>query len=130
MRAEVLDYISGLSLGSFALSQELPWEESGTTLYTKNLKRIYVSVTEYASEPLIRALNGLHINNETTSVSIFFSTDAKQIPANYDDLVSDLRLARDITSFEGVTRREANVATTIQNDMLITEITISLTKTI
>ena len=128
MRTEILDYINTLNLGSFLISQELPWEESGTALYLKNLKKIYVDAPQYQNETLIAALNGLNINNETSVVRILFACDAKQTPANYDTLVTDLKSAKDITTIEGVRSRQCDVSTDIENDALVTTLEIRFTK--
>lgn len=128
MRTEILDYINTLNLGSFLVSQELPWEESGQALFLKNLKKIYVDVTQYQNETLITALNGLNINNETSIVRILFACDAKQTPANYDTLVTDLKSAKDITTIEGVRSRQCDVSTDIENDSLVTTLEIRFTK--
>jgi hypothetical protein len=128
MRTEILDYISTLNLGSFLVSQELPWEESGQALFLKNLKKIYVDATQYQNESLITALNGLNINNETSIVRILFACDAKQTPANYDTLVTDLKSAKDITTIEGVRSRQCDVSTDIENDSLVTTLEIRFTK--
>jgi hypothetical protein len=128
MRTEILDYISTLNLGSFLVSQELPWEESGQALFLKNLKKIYVDATQYQNESLITALNGLNINNETSIVRILFACDAKQTPANYDTLVTDLKSAKDITTIEGVRSRQCDVSTDIENDALVTTLEIRFTK--
>jgi len=128
MRTEILDYISTLNLGSFIVSQELPWEESGQALFLKNLKKIYVDATQYQNESLITALNGLNINNETSIVRILFACDAKQTPANYDTLVTDLKSAKDITTIDGVRTRQCDVTTDIENDSLVTTLEIRFTK--
>lgn len=128
MRAEVIDYIGGLNLGGFILSQELPWEESGTPLFLKNLKKIYVDVVSYDTEPLIQTFSGLNINNETSTVRIYFSCDAKQLPANYDDVVTELKTVKDLTALEGFQTRQANVSTDIANDVLSTTVEVIFTK--
>ena len=128
MRTEILDYISTLNLGSFLVSQELPWEESGQALFLKNLKKIYVDAAQYQNETLIRALNGLNINNETSIVRILFACDAKQTPANYDTLVNDLKSAKDITTIDGIRSRQCDVTTDIENDALVTTLEIRFTK--
>lgn len=128
MRTEVIDYISTLNLGGFILSQELPWEESGTALYLKNLKKIYVDVTRYDNEPIVQTLSGFTINNETSTVRIYFSCDAKQLPPNYDDIVSDLKSAKDITTIEGLQNRQVSVSTDLANDVLSTTVEIRFIK--
>lgn len=128
MRTELIDYINTLALGSFTLSQELPWEESGTALFLKNPKKIYVNVEQYENEPFIQTLSAVNINNETAVVDIIFSCDAKQLPANYSDLVADIKAGKDITTVLGVNRRQVNVETEIVNDLLVTTVGIRFTK--
>lgn len=128
MRQEIIDYINTLALGGFLLTTEYPFEESGTPLYLKNLKKIYVGVKERSDEPLIAALNGLTINTDLSIIRIYFSCDAKQLPSNYEALVDDLVLAKDITSIDGIYRRQSVVTTNIQSDILVTEIEVRFTK--
>ena len=128
MRAELLDYIGTLNLGGFILSQELPWEESETPLYLKNLKKIYVSVTEFQTEPLIQTLNGGNVNNEISIVRIYFSCDAKQLPANYDDVVADIREGKNVVTDDGFTNRQCDVTTDLTNDVLTTTMEFRFTK--
>lgn len=127
MRAEVLDYIGTLALGGFILSQELPWEESGTALYVKNLKKIYVDVVAYETQPLIRTFSS-YINNETSTVRIYFSCDAKQLPPNYEDVIADLKTVKDLTALDGFQSRQVNVVTDINNDILSTTVEVTFTK--
>ena len=130
MRQEVLDYIQSLDLGSYTVSNELPWEESGTTLYTKNLKKIYVDIDQFEVDPLIVTFSGLNINNEVTVIRIFFANDAKNIPPTYSDVVQGLKSAKDIEVAQGFNRREALVSTTIEADRLVTEVELRFTKLI
>ena len=127
MRSLLVDYFNSLNLGSFLLTQELPWSESGTPLYLKNPKRIYVDVTQFASEPLTVGLNGQHISQEVATVRVYFSADAKQLPADYEQVVSDLKLGRDI-QIDGVFRRECEVSTDYENDMILTTLEFRFTK--
>jgi hypothetical protein len=127
MRTEVIDYISSIGLGGFFLTQELPWDSDGNPLYLKNPKKIYVGVTEYSTDPLIQTLDSLTINNETTSVGIFFACDAKQLPSNYDALVSDLRAVRNI-AIDGVQTRTVEITTEFEADLLVTQLEVRFTK--
>lgn len=127
MRADVLDYIGGLNLGSFILSQELPWEESGSALYLKNLKKIYVDAVAYETQPLIKTFNS-YINNEISTVRIYFSCDAKQLPASYDDVVAELKTVKDVDPTGGYQSRQATVSTELANDILSTTVEITFTK--
>jgi hypothetical protein len=126
MRQEVIDYINTLSLGGFLLSAEIPWEQDGVVLYLKNLKKIYVGLTEKTEEAVVRTLDALQITSKVSIISIFFACDAKQIPSNYEVLVDDLLAGKNI-ALDGVVRRESDVSTTVQSDTLITEIQIRFT---
>lgn len=122
MRQAIYDYIDDLSLGTFALTNELPWDSAGTPLYLKNPKRIYVNVDQITEEPLYSGLNGLTINSEITTVTVYFTCDAKQLPTNYETLVSAIRGAKNTTDITGVNRRECDVTTSFETDFIVTEI--------
>lgn len=128
MRQEVLDYIKRLNLGSYTVSEEVPRVESSTPLYLKNPKRIYVDVNQYSENPLISTLSGLDIHTYTTSVTVYFSNDAKLLPNNYDSLVGQLIFAKDLNQNEGYNSREAVVTTSIENDLLVTQIELTYTR--
>ena len=128
MRTAVIDYVQGLNLGTFTVSTELPYTESGQALYVKNPKRIYVDEEQIVSEPLVQALDGLSVVNEESTVTIYFSVDSKLVPANYDSVVTALKGAKNITTIDGVFRRELDVSTGYDGDLLITELAIRFNK--
>ena len=122
MRQELVDYIGTQNLGGFILSQELPYSSSGTPLYIKNAKRIYVDRTQFSNEPLITTLDGVQVDSEIASVRVYFASDAKQLPPNYDTVVTSLRAGKDTATITGVTRRDCIISTTFEEDLLITEL--------
>ena len=128
MRTEVLNYLQTQNLGGLGLSKDLPFDDSGVPLYTKNAKRIYVDREQKTSEPVVQTLGGVNINNEATSVTISFATDAKTPLSTYDTVVSTIKQGKDITTVDGVHTRNATVETEYLNDLLITQITITLTR--
>lgn len=128
MRQEIIDYCQSLALGGFAVSTELPFSDSGVALYLKNVKSIYVDVPQYETQAIIRTLDSISISDLVTTVRLYFSADAKSLPANYDDLVSDLRSAKDITTITGYNRREVDVETDYTQDALVTQFTFRFTK--
>jgi hypothetical protein len=130
MRQQVLDYIKTLNLSGFKVSNELPFDAGGSPLYLKNPKTIYVNFAQTTAEPFITTLNGLNISNETTTVSVFFSTDAKLVPSNYDALVQQLKGAKNITTVGGVNRREVDVSTDYEGDLVVSEIDLRYIKLI
>lgn len=121
MRQAIYDHIDSLTLGSFNLSSELPWSTGGTALYLKNIKRIYVDVDQITEDLSIATLNGCIINDETTTVRVFFACDAKQLPSNYETIVSGIRGAKNSTDITGVSRRECDVSTSFEEDIVVTE---------
>jgi len=128
MRTDVISYIQGLNLGTYIASNELPFNESGVPLYIKNLKKVYVNVDQFTFDPILYTLNGVNIIEETTVVTIFFANDAKSIPPNYDDVVSQLKAAKDILPTAGYNRRQASVQTSYDTDKLVTEIELRFIK--
>jgi hypothetical protein len=130
MRTEVLEYLQQQNLGTYIVSTELPWSESGVPLYTKNLKKIYVDVDQYITDPVITTLSGLNISLETKAVRVYLANDAKSIPPNYDEVVAVIKGAKDINDTEGYNRREADVTTSFDADRLVTEIELRYIKLI
>lgn len=128
MREDILNYIKTLSLGSFTVSDELPREEAGLMMYIKNPKRIYVEREQYSEEPLIQTLDGLDIHSEATTVSIYFTADAKTIPANYETLIQSLRLGKNVNTTAGYNNRVVEVQSDYINDLLVTQIDYTFSK--
>lgn len=130
MRDTILTYLGNLTLTNFSVSQELPWTASGEPLYLKNMKKIYVDRPQTAQEPLIETLDDRGLVNETTTVTVYVSTDAKTQPTDYDTMVSEVRSARleDLTT--GWRQRVTDVETSFEDDRLVTEFTFNFTKLI
>lgn len=128
MRQEVLDYIQGRNLGSFIATSELPWDENGVPLYIKNPKKIYVGREDTSTDVFLQALNGLNINTETTTVSMIFSTDAKTVNPGYDDLITELKSAKNLTTVNGIFSRNVAVSTEFEGDLQVTTIDLTFTK--
>ncbi len=120
MRELVQDYIRGLSLGSFTLVNDLPYDDAGIPLYIKNVKRIYVEPLQVETTPVIQTLGGFSLSNETNIIRVYFTADAKQVTANYDAVVSLLKAAKDITTIVGAYTRECDVTTEFVSDLVVT----------
>ena len=128
MRTEILDYLKGLKLKNFNISDELPFSNSGTAMYLKNLKRIYVDIEQVTGEPFILLFGDYNVDSEVHSVRLYFSTDEKQLPSDYSQMMSDIRLAKNITTTEKYFRKEVTSSTTFENDLMITELEFRFTK--
>ena len=97
-------------------------------LYLKNPKQLYVDLDQITEEPIVQTLGGFSLNNEATTVSLYFTADAKQLPANYQSMVNSLRLGKDIVPAQGYTNRTVNVQTEYEEDMLLTRIDYTFSK--
>jgi len=128
MREDLINYVKSLSLGSFTVSEELPRDESGLALYLKNPKKLYVDEDQVSQQPIIQTLSGFNIHDESTTVSLYFTADAKTLPANYSSLVNSLKLGRNIQPTVGYTNRTVEVQTEFDADMLVTRIDYTFSK--
>jgi hypothetical protein len=128
MREQVLDYIKGINLGAYNLSDDIPREENGTALFVKNPKRIYVSSEDFTETPLLNTFSGFNLHTYSILLTVVFSSDAKKLPQNYASLVALLLSAKDINTTEGFNSREASVSTVTENDLLVTQIEYSFTE--
>ena len=130
MRDTILTYLEGQTFDNFGYSTELPWNASGEPLYLKNMKKIYVDRPQTAQEPLLETLDDNSVVNETTTVVAYVCTDAKNLPTDYDTMVSTLKSARLEDSTTGWRQRLTEVETEIEDDRLVTQFTFNFTKLI
>lgn len=128
MRDQIIEHLNGQNLGEFILSRELPWSSSGTPLYVKNAKKIYVDLEETSNDPLFATLDGLTFTNTVSIVRLYFSNDAKILPAGYQDAVAILKAAKDTDLITGALRRECLISTEFIEDQLITTVEYRFTK--
>lgn len=129
MRQAIIDGISALSLGTFAVSSELPWSASGQPLYEKNFKVFYTSQPESVESTLFNTLDAAVFAKKETTITVYVVVDAKQKPANYDSLVSGVRNVKNTTEITGVVSRVCDIATSFQADALLTEFVFRFTET-
>lgn len=122
MRDTVVSYIEGLDLGVFSLAYELPFDSSGTPLYQKNLKRVYVGMEQTQTEPFIQVMNAADILLDTTIVFVYLATDAKTLPTGYSDAVTKLSAVAAIDSAKQYFRKQADITTEFVNDIQVTSI--------
>src|SRR6056300_937670 len=129
MRDSVLTKLKTISLGGFSVSNELPYSESGGELYLKNPKTIYVDRETTETVPLVITLDGLDISTTTTSVVVYFSTDAKNAPSHLDTLLSNIKGLKNTISLPGANQRDVNIRTSYAGDLLINEVEFRFIKT-
>lgn len=122
MRADIVNSIKGLGISGYSISSEFPYQEGGAGLFLQNPKTIYVDAAQAVDEPLVTALDGTVVNNSSTSVTVYFSVDAKNVPANYTNTIDSLRNIKDTVSFDGSVIRNCTVSTSYENDLLVSEL--------
>jgi len=92
MRTELLAAITTAvsTLTQFAVSQELPWEQNGTPLYLKNMKKIYVDREKQEETMLIPTLNGGEVFQDDLISEVYVAVDAKNTPSQLDNLITKI----------------------------------------
>ena len=128
MRELILAYLKQLKLKNFTVSDELPFSNSGTEVYFKNLRRIYVDMDQYEVTAFIPLLNSPDIDQEVITVKAYFTTDAKQASAEYSQIVQLIRLAKDSIVIPHGFRKDATSITEYKNDLMLTTVEYTFTK--
>jgi len=92
MRAELLSAITSATstLTQFAVSQELPWEQNGTPLFRKNMKKIYVDRERSEETVMLALLNGRDIYQDDLICEVYLAVDAKNPPSQLDSVVTQI----------------------------------------
>lgn len=101
---------------SVVLSSELPFDSGGNPLYEKNLNTIYVDEQQIVVEQLYRTLDSANVNQTTTTVNAYLSTDAKNQLSDIDTVVANLLIARN--AITNVTDSDSNYETEITDDVI------------
>ena len=99
MRAQLLSAITTAisTVTQFAVSQELPWEQNGTPLFQKNLKKVYVDQTTQVQTTLFPTLNGGEVFQNDLITLVYVACDAKNPPSQLNLLITKILSAKDST---------------------------------
>jgi len=99
MRSQLLSAITAAisTVTQFAVSQELPWEQNGTPLFQKNLKKVYVDQTTQEQSTLIPTLNGGEVFQNDLITNVYVACDAKNPPSQLNLLITKILSAKDTT---------------------------------
>ena len=130
MRQAILDGIEALSLGSYSVSSELPWNASGEPLYYKNFKVFYVSEPDSVENNLFNTLDAGVFATKTSTIQVYVGNDAKLKPPNYDSVVTGVRNVKNTTEITGVVSRECDITVTFVADTMLTEFEFRFTETL
>jgi hypothetical protein len=121
MRSDIIAYLKQLKLKNFAVSEELPFKPNGTELFIKNVKKIYVDVEQIEQTAFIPLLDG-DIDQVVTTIRVYFTTDAKQLPADYNQVVQLIRLAKDSIQVLKGFRKDATSTSEYIDDLMLTTV--------
>jgi hypothetical protein len=121
MRLEILAEIRALNIAGYTISDELPWDSSGTPLYLRNKRTVYASEPNVEDSVVINTIDGARrLFGRQRSTSVYLAVDAKQKPANYDQLVQGIL---DIQSlFRDFYEVAVELVNTLESDTLLAEI--------
>lgn len=128
MRAAVLEFIKSRDIGSFRVSKELPWSDSTQPLYIKNLKTLYIGPAQFETDTIIATLGGQHIQSQTIIIQTTFGCDAKQLPSNYETVITQLLDVSNITNIGPEWDRKVAHTVSYEGDVLITQVDYTFTK--
>ena len=133
MRAELITAIRAFpkaTLGTFTVSDSLPWSSDGTPLAIKNLKVIYSDQEQRDVAPIVDTLDGAGFATETITTTVSFASDAKTLPANHASLIAAMESLR--LEFGNASWRQKRVTTTAElaSDLLIMQFDFEFQRTI
>jgi hypothetical protein len=121
MRSSILAEIRALAVTGFTVSDELPWDSSGTPLYLKNKRTVYASEPNVEDTVLVNTICGSgRLFGRQFTTTVYLSVDAKQKPANYDQLVQGILDIK--RQFQGFYSVEVELVNTLEADVLLAEI--------
>ena len=89
---QITTNLSGHS--NISISSELPFDSGGNPLYEKNMNSVYVGEQELTVETLYKTLDSANVNQTTTTINAYLSTDAKNQFNDIDTVVANLPIAR------------------------------------
>ena len=111
---QITTNLSGQS--NISISEELPFDSGGTPLYEKNPNVVYVDEEQLNVEQLYRTLDQGNVNQTTTTVNAYLSTDAKNQFNDINTVVANLLIARNVVT--NVTDSNSDYETEITDDVI------------
>lgn len=127
MRDSVIQALRAADLKGVRINTELPFVDNGTPLYERNSKTMYIDQAQTTTDAIIETLDGTTISNSTTSVTVYFSTDAKNIQPTYTTNIDLLKGLKNTIQVQGARSRDVDVRTLYVGDQLVTEVEYRIT---
>lgn len=118
MREQFLELLKTIQTISYKISEELPFSNSGTPLYSKNPRRIYVDTPTNSIEVFMQILNGVNIDSDVLTIRVYFANDAKQLPTDYQSTVDQIKKLKDSVIGDFI-KRQCTYSLEFENDMII-----------
>jgi hypothetical protein len=99
MRTQLLSAITSATstLTQFAVASELPWEQNGTPLYRKNMKKVYVDNTRMEESIMLATLGGPEVFQNDLITEVYLAVDAKNPPSQLDSAIAKILSAKNNT---------------------------------
>ena len=119
MRTSLITYLKQQLSGTISVSDQLPFEDGGQSLYLKNMRVIYLAEPVITQEELVATLDATDINQNITRVNAYLAVDAKNRNADLNTTLTTLANARTNASITNSFRSEFNYTTEIIEDVLI-----------
>lgn len=120
MRQALLTYLTTALTGTIKPSNELPFEQGGSALYIKNMRKVYLDEPEVEQTELIATFDE-DVNQNITTVRGYLSVDAKNRNSDLDQALIILAQARTQADISSSFRKEFDYTTTIDGDRIIYE---------
>ena len=120
MRQALLSYLTTALTGTIKTSNELPFEQGGSALYIKNMRKVYLDEPEVEQTELIATFDE-DVNQNITTVRGYLSVDAKNRNSDLDTALITLATARTQADISSSFRKEFDYTTTIDGDKIIYE---------
>jgi len=124
LRDTVITYLQDNPVSGFNVTEELPWTQA-EPLYIKNKKVLYVDQPQSVQEPLLVTFDETVIE-EVYTVSVYVTTDAKTLPASFDEMYELVKNARMEAS--GYSQKVTAVSSEYDGDLLVTQFDVNYTR--
>ena len=104
------------SYTEFNVVSDLPYDASGTPLYQKNFKTVYIDEQNDTKTQLYRTLDQGEVYQTDTVVNAYVTVDAKNQPSDIDNVITGILNAKSVVT--NTQLNEATYETEIEDDFI------------
>lgn len=119
MRSNLITYMTNNMPSSFKVSSELPFDEGGSPLFRKNMKRFYLGNAQVETTVLQAIINGNDVMETRSTIFAYLAVDAKNRPSDLDTALSVMVNARTQSGISTSFRNEFTYTTEIDEGVEI-----------